>query len=289
MHNTTASQQHYPQHEKALFEGSFSARLKELVVGSSRSDVLSAVRHAPLDSWQVSEDSKQVELKQGSVHLRFFANAKGDQHWITAHTPHGEFNLPRNHLISCQIARRLDRRFEGYALASRTEARNALSKLLSDVRNNQGHEWGPGRKNNEHWGSSVAAIKSYRCPVENGLSVEVMRELYAGEVSPEVAFNDYVRFEQEMRFASIRAYDSALSQTAPFGMPRETPFVHVRPPISPGAYRHEFITVSVINDRLTQVATALGLSEKNIISNSVRVDSGNRYAIVWEQASKSFK
>jgi hypothetical protein len=221
--------------------------------------------------------------------LLFFATAKGDKHWITAHTPHGEFNLPRNHPISDQIARRLDRRFEVYALGLSTQARGALSKLLSEVRYNQGHGWERGRKGSEHWGSAVMTIESYRCPVESGLSVEVMRELYAGEVSPEIAFNDYMRFEQEMRFASIRAYDSALPQTAPFGMPRESLFAHVRPPLQPGPYRREFITVYIISDRLTEIAAALGLSEKNILANSACVDSGNRYAILWEQASKGVK
>ena len=141
MHNQTSNTTTpvvCPSQDQSLFNGSFSGRLRELALGSSRSDALSAIRTSKLRDWKVDDSSATLETRGTKL---VFAKQPTNGPWVTAVTPHGEFALPHDHWIAQQILRRLDRRTTGFGLEYQNLANHLLCFLEAEAYANDPRSW----------------------------------------------------------------------------------------------------------------------------------------------------
>lgn len=275
----------YPVTERNLFEGRFAAQVRELFRGSSRADALAAIRRAPLEGWELSNDKTQVELHAGPTHLRIISGGGAQESWIEASTPHGKFSLPGSHWVSQQILRRLERRFEGYRLALRAEAQAALSELSERVLAGGPQEWRRGASAGFCLRELAMSRQAYYCDTGRGFVVGVGREIFAGEISPETAYRDHERFENEMRYHQQRRSEGTYT---PLGyIPNYEPLPWVTPPLCAGPYRYDGVHVAVCHEHLSMVAKILGLSEKDIIKTETPLGKDRASDALWKQARGS--
>jgi len=270
---------HCPEQERQLFDGSFSGKLRELALGSSRWDTLAAIRRASLDSWTVSDSGDTVSMLTSSVHVRITPKSDSGT-WITACTPHGEFSLGREHWISQQIHRRIERRMESYKLQLQTQAEHAYSQLCERVRNNQPHQWK--KEATDGWLASRSAhvSRGHSCSLESGFAVEVFRDIFSGNIPMEAAVSDAIRYENQM--ASYRDSMSRLPGSSMGGVGGYVP-----PPLRPGPFRFDTLRVEVHHPKLSRMASVLEVTYKPLAQHSVDTAHRGRDHAVWRQAVES--
>ncbi len=132
-----------PDSEKSLLQGSFPAFLRELVVGSSRRDLLSAIRCATVGNWELSPGTGTVTLTTATVRAVFDPKASDSGAWVRAETPHGELSLPRSHWIARQIQSRAERRLTADRLALAQQGPKCLDELLQSAQGGDPRVWVP--------------------------------------------------------------------------------------------------------------------------------------------------
>lgn len=279
--------QYCPARETALFQGRFSSKMRELVMGSSRRDALSAVRRARLEQWSISADNSSVELREGVTTIQL-TTENDTISLIAGRTAHGDFRVARDHWIAGQISRRIERRLQGYHHALRGDAEGTLAELCRNVQAGQRYDWRP-LTQGAFLGSKLAMqCRAFSCTLKNGLIAEVRHDVVAGYIPPDAALQDYLRFQSEMRIhqeqwrdnSSYGSYGSGSSSGgASFGS--------IRPPISPGGFRDDTITVQVYHEKLSQISKMLGFSDKKLCSTSVCSLRDSVEQAVWRQAVAS--
>lgn len=271
---------HCPKNEEALFQGSFSAKLRELAIGSSRWDVLAAIRTAPLDAWTIDESNQTVALSLNTAGIRF-TPGKSSPTWVSASTPHGDFSLDKDHWISQQIGRRLERRLEGYKLALQPDAQNALENVCDEVMRNEPHPWIKAAA--DTWAISVMAVinASFLCYRKSGLVLTVERSIEESYIPVEAAVSDLMRFESQQRYMSEQNGFNVGFNGFSGSSYHEA---HCRPPISPGYFRSDYLTMQVQDPKLSHLSTALGFTSPILAERYTSAKSSPRELAVWKQA-----
>lgn len=286
MTQCVTANQTWPTNEEALFRGRATALVRELFAGSSRADVLAAIRRAPLEAWELSDDKTQVGLHAGSTNVCVTSGSAARAVWIESDTPHGKFSLPGSHSVSQQILRRLERRFEGYKLALRADARTALGELSERVLAGKSHEWVQGASDG-FWLQEIAGSRrGYYYKAAGGFVISVDREIFEGEVTNEESQIDLVRFNAQLRY-QLEQSNRRGTYTGLGYVPNHHSFAPPRPPMPPGRFRNEWIEVKVHHEHLSAVAKALGLSAKTIIKTETSAGKDRRNDALWKQARGS--
>jgi len=113
-------------------------------MGSSRSDLLSAIRLAKTENWSASPETGTVTLTGSNLRAVFNTNPSDSVPWVRAETAHGELSLPKSHWMAQQIQRRIERRLtaDGFALGQR--APKCVEALLQPAQGAQPRVWMPG-------------------------------------------------------------------------------------------------------------------------------------------------
>jgi hypothetical protein len=264
-----------PTSDQSLFSGSFSGRLRELAMGSSRSDALAAIRKSQLKDWVVDNSGATLEID--GTKLAFQRLHSSDMPWVIGETPHGRFLLFADHWIAQQLLRRLDRRTHGFGLQLRSIATDMLHRL--DIEASQGmvRSWNidtqktfPARpmqptRSDPYYGTRNSVVRVVAdTKLDQGLYAELLNLTYFGTRTQEEAHSDYIDYKRDTRRAS-----------EPWCVPR---------PMPGGSYVDTFLTISVYSEALDQLRNALGL-ERDSLDNArdgspySTVDVGRIWAI----------
>lgn len=255
-----------PPQDQALFGGSFTAQLRELVLGSSRSDALSTIRASKFGDWIVDDAGARLEL--GGTKLRFNRSYDSHSSWVTGITPHGEFSLPADHKIAKQLFNRLDRRTQAFGLELRDTADGLISMLAAEALEGVVRSWkivpkgtvGPspmtptptdplyGTRNFVQRTEAVTDLGK-------GFLATLCNITYFGVRTENQALNDYLEYDAAIRTATHPS--------------------HVPPPQPAGPYKEEWLIVSVHAARLDELREALGLRRDYLSNESSGIFSHN--------------
>lgn len=127
--------------------------------------------------------------------------------------------------------------------------------------------------------------ESFRCPLKDGLVAEVARNMLGGHVSMEAAFQDYCRFATQ-RQAQLSQMSAATMHGAWGGASASSRgYDSIPPPISPGAFRSETISIKLFHQNLSRISQALGLCEQTLCAHEVSSSHNTPQHAVWKQAA----
>ncbi len=275
-----------PDSEKALFEGSFPAFLRELVKGSSRKDLLSAIYVAKGADWEVSKATGAVTLATGTVHAVFFPKAPDAAPWVQAETPHGEFSLQRGHWMVKGIQLRAERRLAADGLALAQQGPKCVEELLQTAQAAAPRVWVAERPQRLLFHSTLLSISrdGFSTQLSNGFTATITNERSGGEIPLSVACDDAMRFQMELEAHQRRERESSGAGIPWGGGGSYSPLPPLRPPISPGPWSCETTEIAIRHDRLNELRTAFGMDPLALHADTADVLDG-----AWNPKARQFK
>jgi len=282
-----------PTAERSLFEGSFSAALRELILGSSRSDVLSAIRGAKLGDWKIAPESGEVMLKTDRTTALFDTRATGESPWIRAETPHGEFSLPRDHWIAQQIGRRIERRLNGDGYLLARQGPHLVQDLISSVAREEQRLWAREERLKVQYKEPLLAAETrgFSTSLRGEFRATVASTFSGGDIPLSAAVSDGIRFQMEMdhhRRMQEWPSPSVMAGSCLYsGSGYSTSYI--RPPLAPGPWFTRKTEISIQHDGLNRLRSAFGLEQIAVYADKAWNNSGDikgEKAIAFEKVLK---
>lgn len=283
MNTSYQQQKNYPDHDRQLFEGAFSAKIRELVFGSSRWDVLATIRQASLDNWTISASGQEIRLSSSNVALKLDLNQKGIS-WITATTPRGDFSIPKDNWIAVQIARLINQCLESYELGLKKHAELSLAQLYQDVQRNVAHDWTVEKMTEFTLPDYARLHHEYSCNLASGLIATVERsKLWNRNVSS----SSYSGVHSN--YTPVGGYERPPVDHTGWRMPPSeysTSYTYSDFTPSPRSLHHDEISVSVRHYKLSQLSTALNAGCRILARSRSETDVASMDRAVFRQAQK---
>lgn len=269
-----------PTAERSLFEGSFSAALRELILGSSRSDVLSAIRGAKLGDWKIAPESGEVMLKTDRATAMFDTKATGESPWIRAETPHGEFSLLRDHWIAQQIGRRIERRLNGDGYLLARQGPQLVRELIDSAAREEQRLWTREERLKVHYKEPLLAADQpgFSTNLRDGFRATVASKWSGGEIPLSAAISDGIRFQMEMDYHHRMQGFPGSSPMIPgsyCGSGFSSSAAYIQPPLAPGPWFIRRTEISIQHDGLNRLRSTFGLERIAVYADQAFNQSGD--------------
>lgn len=263
-----------PPHDRALFDGNFSGRLRELAVGSSRRDALAAIYKSKLADWIV--DDTKVSLELSGTHLVFNGQGSSGLQGITGSTPHGDFALPCDHWIAKQLLKRFDRRTNGFQADLLPIASQLSDRMFIEALKHEPRDWKvlpegtfgptpmkPSESDPTYGTRNFVKRTEATTDLGNGYYATIMNLTYFGVRTEAQAVSDYVRYTVDVE--STRQ-----------------PWL-VSAPRPAGEYTDEYIGLWIHYQPLDRLRGAVGLKSNALYTAGILADP-DRVKRIWSNS-----